>query len=210
MKSVLVTGGTVRLGKAISERLAADGWRVVTSSHRPEAGADITADLSADGGVERLFSECARLLGGMAPDALVNNAAVFDGDAGTIRRVNFEAPAALVRLMAASGCGRSVVNIVDSGVFAQGAGAYIESKRELLRETLAAARRNAGSLRVNAVAPGPVFPPPGTHVKAPPTPFGRPTAEAVALAVSFFLSSGFVSGQTLCVDGGATLADLNA
>ena len=45
MRSVLVTGGTVRIGAAISERLARDGWRVVTSSHRHDAGADVVADL---------------------------------------------------------------------------------------------------------------------------------------------------------------------
>ena len=62
MRSVLVTGGTVRIGAAISERLARDGWRVVTSSHRHDAGADVVADLSTAGGAERLF-EAAKELG---------------------------------------------------------------------------------------------------------------------------------------------------
>ena len=64
MKSVLVTGGTVRIGKAISDRLASDGWRVVTASHRADAGADIVA-LDATGRARpdgRSFEETVREL----------------------------------------------------------------------------------------------------------------------------------------------------
>ena len=56
MKSVLVTGGTVRLGKAIADRLCAEGWRVITSSHRADAGADIVADLAEPMGAAKLYA----------------------------------------------------------------------------------------------------------------------------------------------------------
>ena len=46
MRTALVTGGTRRLGRAIADRLRADGWRVLTSSHRADAGADFVADLA--------------------------------------------------------------------------------------------------------------------------------------------------------------------
>ena len=36
--TVLVTGGVKRLGKVIAEALRADGWRVLVSSHRADAG----------------------------------------------------------------------------------------------------------------------------------------------------------------------------
>ena len=206
MKSVLVTGGTVRIGKAISDRLASDGWRVVTVSHRADAGADIVADLSVPGGAEKLFAECKALLGGSAPDAIVNNAAIFSGDEEALARVNFSAPAELVDLAAASGVCGAAVNILDSEAMAGGGrGGYLASKRRLWEETLTAARRHAGVMRVNAVAPGPVFPPEGVHVKAPPTPFGRPAAEAVAEAVSFLLSAPYTTGAVVPVDGGAYL-----
>ena len=115
MKSVLVTGGTVRLGKAIVERLRTDGWRVITSSHRADAGADIVADLAEPMGAAKLYAAVLQMLGGQPPDALVNNAALFVGDAAEVKAVNFEAPKKLTMMMAGreSGVG-AVVNILDS------------------------------------------------------------------------------------------------
>ena len=88
MRSVLVTGGTTRLGLAIAERLRADGWRVIASSHRADSGADIVADLSEPLGAAKLYAACLRLLGGNPPDALVNNAALFAGDDASLEAVN--------------------------------------------------------------------------------------------------------------------------
>ena len=72
-KVVLVTGGTVRLGLAIAERLRAAGWRVITSSHRPDSGADIIADLSEPFGAAKLFSAVLELLGGNLAHRLCAN-----------------------------------------------------------------------------------------------------------------------------------------
>ena len=115
MKSVLVTGGTVRLGKAIAERLRADGWRVITSSHRADAGADIVADLTEPLGAAKLYAAALQMLGGTPPDALVNNAALFVGDTETVRAVGLEAPKKLTMMMAGreEGVG-AVVNILDA------------------------------------------------------------------------------------------------
>ena len=115
MKSVLITGGTVRLGSAIAARLRAEGWRVLTSSHRADAGADIVADLADPMGAARLYAAALKLLGGNPPDALVNNAALFTGDDATIAAVNLEAPKKLTMLMAGRETGLgAVVNILDS------------------------------------------------------------------------------------------------
>ena len=115
MKSVLVTGGTVRLGKAIAERLRTEGWRVITSSHRADAGADIVADLAEPMGPARLYAAALQLLGGTPPDALVNNAALFTGDAAAIGAINLEAPKKLTMLMAGRETGvGAVVNILDA------------------------------------------------------------------------------------------------
>ena len=213
--TVLVTGGTVRLGLQISNRLRLDGWRVITSSHRADAGADIIADLSSPMGAARLYAEVLRMTGGLPPDALVNNAAIFNNapsvDEETAKRiemVNFISPQKLTMLMGGretdSG---SVVNIVDCAVLSagEGGGAYLESKRALLEYTRRAAAMYAGVLRVNAVCPGPVMPPPGFSEKALPTPFGRPTADDVASAVSFLLSAKTTTSCVIPVDGGALL-----
>ena len=208
MRSVLVTGGTTRIGLAIAERLRADGWRVIASSHRADSGADIVADLSEPLGAAKLYAACLRLLGGNPPDALVNNAALFAGDDAALEAVNLVAPQKLTMLMAGRETGRgAVVNVLDCRVLcgAEGEGAYFRTKRALLDYTLKSAAMFAETLCVNAVAPGPVLAPTEVHEKAGETPFGRPAPEDVASAVSFLLSARATGGCVVPVDGGQSL-----
>ena len=208
MRSVLVTGGTTRLGLAIAERLRADGWRVIASSHRADSGADIVADLSEPLGAAKLYAACLRLLGGNPPDALVNNAALFAGDDAALEAVNLVAPQKLTMLMAGRETGRgAVVNVLDCRVLcgAEGEGAYFRTKRALLDYTLKSAAMFAETLCVNAVAPGPVLAPTEVHEKAGETPFGRPAPEDVASAVSFLLGARATGGCVVPVDGGQSL-----
>ena len=200
-RTVLVTGGTVRIGKAISSALSAAGWRVLASSHRAGSGADIVADLSRKGGADRLFAEAKALCGGEAPYAIVNNAALFSGGARKLAAVNLDAPLRLAELMASEGGGpRCVVHILDAAVL-PGAEtppgrneAYTLSKMRLLERTSEDARLYAGKVRVNAVAPGPVIAPAAVREKATATPFGRPTPNDVAAAVAYLLSAPTVTG----------------
>ena len=208
MRSVLVTGGTTRLGLAIAERLRAEGWRVIASSHRADSGADIVADLPEPLGAAKLYAACLRLLGGNPPDALVNNAALFAGDDAALEAVNLVAPQKLTMLMAGRETGRgAVVNILDCRVLcgAEGEGAYFRTKRALLDYTLKSAAMFAETLCVNAVAPGPVLAPTEVHEKAGETPFGRPAPEDVASAVSFLLGARATGGCVVPVDGGQSL-----
>ena len=155
-RTVLVTGGTKRIGKAIADALCANGWRVITSSHRADAGADIVADLAEPLGAAKLYSACLQMLGGNPPDALVNNAALFVGDDATLEAVNFEAPRKLTTLMAGRETGRGVVvNILDCRVLGgiEPRDAYERSKRELLENTTKSAAFFADTIRVNAVLP---------------------------------------------------------
>ena len=224
MKSVLITGGTVRLGKAIAERLRADGWRVLTSSHRADAGADIVADLSEPMGAAKLYAAALQILGGRPPDALVNNAALFTGDDAAIAAVNFEAPKKLTMMMAGreEGVG-AVVNVLDaaascssdssnssdasrSGNSSQASPGYRETKRDLGAFTLSSAMMFAATLRVNGVAPGPVLAPTGVHEKAGETLLDRrPTPEDVAAAVAYLLGAEAVTGTVIPVDAGQHL-----
>ena len=223
MKSVLITGGTVRLGKAIAARLRAEGWRVLTSSHRADAGADLVADLAEPMGAARLYAAALKLLGGNPPDALVNNAALFTGDDAAIAAVNLEAPKKLTMLMAGRETGLgAVVNILDSVILGSlgsiGSNAkdpndsndpnrpYLSSKRALLAFTRSAAAIFAATLRVNAVAPGPVLAPTEVHVKAGETLLDRrPTPNDVAAAVSYLLSAESTTGTIIPVDSGQHL-----
>ena len=202
MRTVLVTGGTVRLGKAIADHLRAAGWRVLTSSHRPGSGADIIADLSEPMGAAKLYAGCINLLGGNPPDA-----ALFTGDEAAMASVNLEAPRKLVMMMAGREDGRGkVVNILDTRVLSQPAeDAYGRTKRDLMEWSAKAAAMFADTLNVNSVAPGPVLAPVDVHEAAGECPLGRPTPEAVARAVGFLLEADYTSGCVIPVDGGRSL-----
>lgn len=214
MKSALVTGGTARLGRTIADRLRADGWRVLASSHRADAGADVVADLSEPMGAAKLYAAALRLLGGVPPDALVNNAGLFTGDDAAVEAVNLESPRKLTMLMAGRETGRGVVvNVLDAAVLSQSSRPsqasprYAATKRALHEFTAKAAVMFADTLRVNAVAPGPVSAPDGVHEKAAETLLGRPSADAVADAVAFLLSAESTTGCTIPVDGGQHLLE---
>lgn len=134
-RTVLVTGGTVRLGLAIANACRAQGWLVATSSHRADAGADIVADLAAEGGAERLFEEARRFFGGHAPGVVVSNAALYTGaPADETWRVNYEASPAFASLM--RGRGR-VIAILDRHLGRHAGTPYAESKAALAAWTRA-------------------------------------------------------------------------
>jgi NAD(P)-dependent dehydrogenase (short-subunit alcohol dehydrogenase family) len=208
--TVLVTGGTCRIGRAIAEELRAAGWRVLTSSHRADAGADFVSDFSDPSAAVRLYAAALAA----APDdfrAIVNNAALFTGEASLLEAVNVVAPRKLTTLLAGregvSSC--AVVNILDArtlGPAAETDSAYVRTKRALLAETRTHAALFAQSLRVNAVAPGPVLPPEGLHVPSGPMLLDRRPAPAdVAAAVRFLLEAEAVTGVVLPVDAGQHL-----
>ena len=218
MKSVLVTGGTVRLGKAIADRLRTEGWRVITSSHRADAGADIVADLAEPMGAATLYAAALKLLDGNPPDALVNNAALFTGDDAALAAVNLEAPKKLTMLMAGRETGLGVVvNLLDAGAgdsrssscprdSSRAGLGYFSSKCELAAFTRSAAATFAATLRVNGVAPGPVLAPTEVHTKAGEMLLDhRPTPDDVAAAVSYLLSAKSTTGAVIPVDSGQHL-----
>jgi pteridine reductase len=217
-RTVLVTGGTTRIGLAISNRLRKAGWRVLASSHRAATGADFVADLSEPMGAARLYAAVLAALGGNPPDALVNNAALFVGDDAAVEAVNLAAPQKLTAMMAGRETGRgAVVNILDaavlceSGVSSPAAGScasprYMATKRGLLDYTVKSAAMFAATLRVNGVAPGPVLAPEGVREKAAETLLGRPRLEDVADAVAFLLDAESTTGAVIPVDGGLCLA----
>lgn len=180
----LVTGGAVRVGRAIVTRLAEAGYRVWLHYHRSEAAAaelaaalgercagTIQADLAAEPARAAL---AARVLDSRGPaggrlDLLVNSAASFergeftarsDDDLRRVLEVNLVAPLSLVRslapaLVAARG---AVVNILDVAGLQPWRG-YLDhctAKAGLLMATKALAVELAPAVRVNGVAPGTV------------------------------------------------------
>ena len=200
----------MRIGAAISAELRDRGWRVLTSSHRAGAGADIVADLSDDLGAVRLYAEALA----KAPDlcAVVNNAALFRGEDEVLEKINFITPQKLTVLLAGrEGVKCAVVNVLDSrtlesGVASADAAVYADTKRKLLEYTRRSACLFAGSLRVNAVAPGPVLPPDGCHEPAGEMLLDRrPSPKDVAEAVAYLLEADAVTGAVIPVDSGQHL-----
>lgn len=214
MKSVLVTGGTRRIGAAIAAKLRSCGWRVITSSHRAESRADIIADLSVSSGAAKLYLKALELEPELS--AIVNNAALFTGGEDALRMVNLESAKKLTMMLAGREDAKcALVNVLDAEVLGKNASGggeakrvYLETKRELLEYTRTSACLFAETLRVNAVAPGPVFAPEGVHEKAGDILLPhRPTAEDVASAVAFLLENGSITGAVLPVDSGQHLLE---
>lgn len=178
-RSVLITGGAKRIGAAIAERLAREGWRVVIHfHHHPEeaaahaikiGGGAITmqADLSDPAAAEAIPARAAALLG--APlDAVVNNASTFEfnraldfsiDDWRRDETVNLLSPVLIARAFAKSlpdGRTGAVVNILDQKLWNLNADffTYTMSKIGLEGATRLLAKALAPSVRVNGVAPG--------------------------------------------------------
>ncbi len=185
-KCAMVTGGAVRVGRAISLALAGEGLRVIVHYNISSEAADgvvdsiremggeavaIGADLSRHGEVERLAEEAESAFGGV--DVLVNNASVFpDERLGDVSEelwdstiaVNLKAPFFLTQRLGEKMRGRGdglIVNLVDlAGIQAwSGYAAHSISKAGLVHLTKVAARSLAPQVRVAGIAPGTVLPP---------------------------------------------------
>jgi pteridine reductase len=182
----LVTGGAVRVGRALVEALSAEGMRLVVHYHASRDPAEalvgeirarggeavaLGADLSRHAEVLRLADQAAAAFGGV--DVLVNNASVFPPERLTevdealwdrTLAVNLKAPFFLTQRLAEGMRARGggvVVNLADlAGIQAWAAyGAHAISKAGLIHLTRVAARSLAPEIRVAAIAPGTVLPP---------------------------------------------------
>ncbi|WP_346771305.1 SDR family NAD(P)-dependent oxidoreductase [Bradyrhizobium sp. 87] len=245
-KVALVTGAARNIGLAIASKLASRGARVVLAdidggaAERAAAtlpansdaigiGADVGSPDAVRAMMERVDSTYGRV------DILVNNAGLGKSapflemsldDWDRAFRVSltgaFLVAQAAARRMVASGDGGTIVNITSisgqRGGHARAAYGSAKAGLELLTRVLAVELAQY-SIRVNAVAPGPIAPAPGqfwhndieraayTYL-IPMRRFGTP--EEVADGVLFLASdeSRYVTGHILNVDGGFGAAGL--
>ena len=182
-KTALVTGAGTGIGRAVAERFAREGARVVIADRDAAAASDAVSaigetaraavlDISDEGSVEGAFAELAEA--GWAPDVVVANAGVqlfgqdapvADLDLEVWRRTidinltgTFLTVKHAVRAMLAGGTGGSVI-LTGSPTGLNGEGrdftAYSASKAGIhgLARTVAAAYADRG-IRVNTVVPG--------------------------------------------------------
>lgn len=179
------------------------------------------ADLSDGDAVESLIPAVVAHFG-KAPDLLVNNASRFVDDSALTataadvsahHAVNAAAPVALALALHRSGARGAVVNILDQRIRnpVPDQFSYGLSKAALASATRALAVSLAPRLRVNAVAPGLTLPTADYDAAlmariAAAMPLGLlPSPTDVASAVAYFAGASSVTGQTLFVDGGASL-----
>ena len=238
-KTALITGGAVRVGKAITLALARSGANVVINYNRSGDEADTTcqeatalgvgamavqADVGNLNDVERMVASAADRFGGI--DILVNSASLWRQTPfpiddyrdwhrvtnilinGSLYVANNVAP-----LMLASGEG-VIINIIDLAAFEPWKNfiAHSVGKAGLLALSKQLALELAPIVRVNAIAPGPVLPPPDyseervaqTAKRTLLNRWGEP--EDVAEAVLYFISAKYITGDVLLIDGGEHFA----
>jgi 3-oxoacyl-[acyl-carrier protein] reductase len=230
----LVTGGASPLGEAICRRLAADGFFVHVHAHasvaRAEAlaaeigGAAFGCDL-AD--FDATAAAMGRVLEGGAVQVVVHNAGVHDdvvmagmkqaqwrGPLGVGLDGFFSVVQPLLLPMIGTRWGRVVaVSSVTALLGNRGQVAYGAAKAGLMGAVKSLSREVASrGITVNAVAPGVIASPAvdaamdSARIAAvvPMKRAGQP--EEVADLVGFLVSrqSGYISGQTISIDGGMT------
>jgi NAD(P)-dependent dehydrogenase (short-subunit alcohol dehydrogenase family) len=230
----LVTGATSGIGRAVALRLAADGMTVIVHGRDAGRGAATVKEIEAAGGQARFAAadlgdaaDVARLAADAgAVDVLINNGgfswfgptpdldlATFDALFAANVRAAYQLVAALAPGMAARGHG-SIVSIdsMAGHVGLAGGAAYGATKGALTTLTRSwAAEFSPAGVRVNTVAPGPVY----TSGAAPDriaalgatTLFGRAAQpEEIAEVIAFIASdrASYITGALIPADGGRT------
>ena len=205
-----------------AEETAAD---VVAAGRRATI---VAADVSMPQGCATIVAHATATFGRL--DVLVNMASVYrakpleqltaeywDGDLNVNLRPAFLCALAAVPALRAAGGGR-IVNFSDwlarSGRPAyKGFTAYYTAKAGVVALTESLALELAPQqILVNAIAPGPILPPPDMSAAeiaevAAATPVGRWGGEVeIVKAVLFLCETDFVTGETIRVDGGRHLA----
>lgn len=237
-KTALITGGAHRVGKAITLALARAGANVVinynTSSQAAAATAAeaqalgvgalaVKANIADHRQVQEMVNAAQTRFGGV--DILVNSASLWQAtpfptdNLDGWRRVTrilidgaFYCANAVAPFMLSKGRG-AIVNIVDLSAWEPWPNfiAHSVGKAALLALSRQLALELAPAVRVNAVAPGPVLPPPDydrekinrTAKKTLLNRWGTP--EDVAEAVMYFIRANYVTGEVIAVDGGERL-----
>jgi NAD(P)-dependent dehydrogenase (short-subunit alcohol dehydrogenase family) len=230
----LVTGATSGIGRAVALQLARDGAEVLVHGRDAARGADTVEEITASGGKASFVAadlgdaaDVQRLSDVGDVDILINNAgmALFaptgELDVDTFDKMfasNVRAPFFLVAAFAPGMATRSHGSIISVSSMAGeigivGGAAYGATKASLAAMTRAwAAEFSPSGVRVNAIAPGPVYTPSPTGpelIKAlgETTPMHRASQpEEIAEVVAFLASprASYITGATVAVDGGRT------
>jgi NAD(P)-dependent dehydrogenase (short-subunit alcohol dehydrogenase family) len=233
-KVALVTGATGGIGRATAVKLGADGFTVIVHGRNAARGADTVGVIEAAGGQARFaaadLSDAAEVtrLGFESGevDVLVNNGGfswfgptadlstdVFDSLFASNVRAAYQLVAALAPGMAKRGTGSIIsVDSMAGHVGLAGGAAYGATKAALTSLTRSwAAEFSPAGVRVNAVAPGPVYTdgadPARTEALGATTLLNRGAQAGEIAEVIAFLAgpkASYITGAVIPVDGGRT------
>ncbi len=232
-RTFLVTGATKGIGRAISSRLVSAGYRVIGLARNIDdptfPGTLVSVDLGDRHATSKALAELTRTY---SFDGVVNNVGyvrlahldeVDLDDLHDILRINLiptiQTVQALLPGMRAKRWGRvvNITSLVALGFAQRTAYGAAKAAVNSFTRTWGLELAEAG-ITVNAVAPGPVETelfrintPRGSEAEQrflshiPMRRLGKP--DELAAAVQFLLSedAGFITGQTLYVDGGASV-----
>ena len=230
-KRVLVTGAALRTGKAVASELAARGYTLVLHANRhideavklaeelPGSGhTAVQADLGVPDEVKILSREAKKCSG------LILNAScyrhnykggnpLFDA---VLEQVNYLAQMELINafLSGRNDSGKAVVAFLDQAVASPESDPYLDSRRKLWQHMKElAVKYGKDDVRFNAIAPGPMLPPPelgdtGMVKTLPTLPLGRGVSlQDAANCAVFLLECRSLTGALLFADCGQSLAN---
>jgi NAD(P)-dependent dehydrogenase (short-subunit alcohol dehydrogenase family) len=232
---ILVTGGAVRIGRAICTELLKTGALIYCHYHQSEAAARdlqeknprirlLPADLTKSGVEKQLIGRILAEEGRI--DILVNSAAIFIktpfGHVGesvwykmfdlNIKAGFFLAQEAGIK-MQIRGSGK-IINIADTSGLKSWPSyiPYSMTKSAVINMTKGLAKALAPSVQVNCINPGPVLLPENYSPEQRKKAIERTLlkregrAEDIAFAVRFLLEDGdYITGASLNVDGGRSI-----
>ena len=234
-KIILVTGGAVRVGRAICIELADTGAQIYCHYHQSEDQARdlkeknpgirlLQADLYEKGVEKKLIQAIIENAGKI--DVLVNSAAIFfKTPFGNVTEevwnklfdLNLKAAFFLAqeagRHMVAQGAGK-IINIADTSALKPWPSyiPYSMTKSAVITMTKGLAKALAPLVQVNCINPGPVLLPENYSAQEKNRAIERTLlkrvgrAEDIAFAVKFLLEDGdYITGTALAVDGGRSI-----